>query len=49
MAQKGIRREKGSGTVFQGANGKYVAKYPMGSGVDGAIQYKKKPLLPRKK
>lgn len=48
MAQKGIRREKGSGSVFLRSNGKYFAKYPIGRNKDGEIQYKSKTFSTKK-
>lgn len=48
MAQKGIRREKGSGSVFLRSNGRYLAKYPIGRNKDGEIQYRNKTFSTKK-
>ena len=38
MAKKVESRERVSGTVFQGVNGKIIAKYPIGRNQNGVIQ-----------
>lgn len=48
MTKKGERREKGSGTIFQGTNGKIIARFPIGRNQNGAIQYKRQSFSTKK-